>query len=395
MRRCEILSMASVSLFLLLPLFFTASAQQRQSNIRLDSSLTPTTNSSWLSPSGLYAFGFYPQGNGYGVGVFLAGIPQKTVVWTANRDDPPVNSSATLLFTSDSGLVLQEQGQTTSVISIPQSASSASLFDSGNFVLYTADRDIIWQSFEHPTDTLLPSQRLEAGSELVSAASQNDHSAGIFRLAMQDDGHLVQYPVGTPLTAEHSYWASGTNGQGNNVTLNLGHDGHLYLLNSTGVNIKNLTKGGYPTKDSIYAMRIDFDGIFRLYFYNLTHNGNWSVLWSSSIIGFVSVMQNNWTAGCERNFTAGSCKDDNRDIRIRELSNTGWEDDSYSVLSLSIKEECERACLQDCNCDTAFFNDGQCRKQRLPLRYGKRDVGLKLRFDQGWQIHIHHRQNRA
>ena len=65
--------------------------------------LTPTTNSSWLSPSGLYAFGFYKQGNGYAVGVFLAGIPQNTVVWTANRDNPPVSTKVTLNFTSDQG----------------------------------------------------------------------------------------------------------------------------------------------------------------------------------------------------------------------------------------------------------------------------------------------------
>ncbi|KAE7998016.1 hypothetical protein FH972_002595 [Carpinus fangiana] len=34
----------------------------------------------WLSRSGLYAFGFYKQGNGYAVGIFMAGIPKKTVV---------------------------------------------------------------------------------------------------------------------------------------------------------------------------------------------------------------------------------------------------------------------------------------------------------------------------
>ncbi|BFG35236.1 hypothetical protein CerSpe_215100 [Prunus speciosa] len=80
--------------FLLGIAFVTAEAQQMQSNLSRGSSLSPTTNSSWLSSPGLYAFGFYKQGNGYAVGIFLAGMPQHTVVWTANRDDPPISSNS-------------------------------------------------------------------------------------------------------------------------------------------------------------------------------------------------------------------------------------------------------------------------------------------------------------
>ncbi|XP_058006387.1 G-type lectin S-receptor-like serine/threonine-protein kinase LECRK1 isoform X1 [Hevea brasiliensis] len=401
MHRAQNLSMASVILFLFLSFtsIFKALAQRRYSNISLGSSLTPTTNSSWWSPSGLYAFGFYPQGTAYAIGVFIAGIPQKTVVWTAKRDDPPVDSNVNLLI-NDAGLVLEAQSQTTTVISAPQPASSASLFDSGNFVLYNSDRDIIWQSFDHPTDTLLPTQRLEADSELVSAVSETNHSTGIFRLRMQTDGNLVQYPVETPETAPYAYWSSGTDGSGNNVTLNFDYDGRLYLLNSTGFNIREITPGGYPTKETIFVMRIDFDGIFRLYSYNLKQNGNSSVLRESTtnkcqpkglcglnsycdlndlepkcicLPGFASVNPGDRTAGCERNFTAESCKEDHKSIRIQEVLSTAWEDVSYSDLSLSIKGECEQACLQDCNCDAAFYKDGLCKKQKLPLRYGRRN----------------------
>uniref|UniRef100_A0A2N9JBM5 Bulb-type lectin domain-containing protein n=1 Tax=Fagus sylvatica TaxID=28930 RepID=A0A2N9JBM5_FAGSY len=82
--------MEAILFILLLSAIFSAEAQQNESIISLGSFLKPTTNSSWLSRSGLYAFGFYQQSNGYAVGVFLAGIPGKTVVWTANRDNPPV-----------------------------------------------------------------------------------------------------------------------------------------------------------------------------------------------------------------------------------------------------------------------------------------------------------------
>ncbi|KAM0976983.1 hypothetical protein FF1_019878 [Malus domestica] len=176
-----------------------AQAQQMQSNVSLGSSLMPITNSSWLSRSGVYALGFYKEGNGYALGIFLAGIPQTTIVWTAKRDDPPLSLDVTLVFTSDGFTLPSTQGQKF-VIKFNTSAFSAFMLDSGNFVIYNAGQDIVWQSFEHPTDTLLPGQCLFAGDELFSAKSKSDHLTGIFRLKMQADGNLVQYPVNTPDT---------------------------------------------------------------------------------------------------------------------------------------------------------------------------------------------------
>jgi hypothetical protein len=183
---------------------------------------------------------------------------------------------------------------------------------------------------------------------------------------MQTDGNLVQYPVNTPETATYAYFATSVGGLGDNVTLNMDADGYLYLLNATSFNIGNLTKGGYPTAETIYLVRIDADGIFRLYSYNLKQNGKWSIIWSSSsdecapkglcglngfcvlndqkadcvcLPGFEMVQQGNWTAGCERNFTAESCKSKNGDItyNMQEVPNTIWEDVSYSALTVAIQ----------------------------------------------------------
>ena len=199
------------------------------------SALTPTTDSSWLSPSGLYAFGFYKQGNGFSVGVFLAGIPQKTVVWTANRDNPPVSAEATLNFTSDGRLVLQSaQGAETSVANF-SSASSASMLDTGNFVVYNSTNNTIWESFQNPTDTLLPTQRLFYDDVLDSSVSESNQSTGRFRAIMQQDGYLALYPLGTPYSIEYGYWSVGINAPQFNATLNLDVDGHLYLANTSGI----------------------------------------------------------------------------------------------------------------------------------------------------------------
>lgn len=394
--------MASTALlFLLLSAFcVAAAAQQRGSNISRGSSLTPTSNSYWLSPNRQYAFGFYKQGDGYYLGIFLKGIPQKTVVWTANRDDLPVPSTATLHFTSEGRLRLQTQGQQKEIAN-SASAYSASMLNSGNFVLYNSDGDIVWQSFDLPTDTLLPGQRLSAGKELLSSMSETNPSTGLFRLKMQNDGNLVQYPVEAPDTATYAYYASGTDGKGDNVTLNLDDEGHLYLLNTNGSNIKNITDG--YNNENLYRLRIDPDGIFKLYSHDLGQNGSWSILWRSSadkcapkglcgvngfcvllddradcvcLPGFDFVVASNWSSGCIRNFEEDICKskDGSTKYTMSTLDNTWWEDASYSTLSLPTQEDCEQACLEDCNCEAALFEDGSCRKQRLPLRFGRRSL---------------------
>ncbi|RVW32727.1 G-type lectin S-receptor-like serine/threonine-protein kinase LECRK1, partial [Vitis vinifera] len=368
--------MASTTLlFLLLSAFCVAAvAQQRGSNISRGSSLTPTSNSFWLSPNRLYAFGFYKQ----------------------------VPSTATLHFTSEGRLRLQTQGQQKEIAN-SASASSASMLDSGNFVLYNSDGDIVWQSFDLQTDTLLPGQRLSAGKELFSSVSETNPSTGMFRLKMQNNGNLVQYPVKTPDAPTYAYYTSETGGVGDNVTLLLDGGGHLYLLNTNGSNILNITDGGYDN-ENLHLLKIDPDGIFKLYSHDSGQNGSWSILWRSSndkcapkglcgvngfcillderpdckcLPGFYFVVESNWSSGCIRNFKEEICKsnDGRTKYTMSTLENTRWEEASYSNLSVPTQEDCEQACLEDCNCEAALFEDGSCKKQRLPLRFGRRSLG--------------------
>ncbi|KAJ0086819.1 hypothetical protein Patl1_08203 [Pistacia atlantica] len=394
--------MVAMLFFLLLFTNFRATTQQEHLNINLYSSLTPTGNSSWLSPSGFYGFGFYSQGNGFSVGIFIAGIPQKTVVWTANRDSPPVPGNVTLHLTGGGSLMLQSaDGQEESIISTSVPIAKASMFDSGNFVLYNSDEEIIWQSFRKPTNTILPGQSLLAGEELYSSVSETDQSTGIFRLKMQYDGNLVQYPKDTPDLAPYSYFSSFTDGRGGNVSLNLDSDGHLYLLDSKGSNIKNFTPGGNSTKELFYLMRIDIDGIFRVYSFTLNQS-NLSVVWVSSnekcspkgicglnrycfqndqeigcqcLPGFAASGEGSRISGsCQKNFSTESCESKYGNIiySIERVANTTWEDNPYSILSLPTEEECVEVCLEDCNCEAAMFKDGKCKKQKLPLTYGRK-----------------------
>ncbi|PON72506.1 S-receptor-like serine/threonine-protein kinase [Parasponia andersonii] len=410
--------MAFVGVLLQLSIYLlsiTVNAQINQSNmISLGSSLSPRANSTpWRSPSGLFAFGFYPQGDSFAVGILMLNQPETTVVWTPNRDDPPVSSKATLELTRKGELLLRsEQGKSKSIASISNPASSAAMLDSGNFVLYDDDSRIIWESFDFPTDTILGGQNLTSGNYLVSSLSKSDHSSGRFQLSMQEDGNLVLYPVNSSFITEDSYWASGTNGFVADLRLN--QTGFLYLPGGTdfGRPWRHLLANGRSGENEtvvLYRATVDSDGIFRLYSHSFSSNNSSRVVvkWSAldngcqvkGFCGFNSFCELNGeeascycfpgfdfidprskSLGCYQNFAEDNCREDAESGLMRynittPLENVSWINYPYSVLPLK-KELCSKSCLDDCNCWAVSYTSDNCRKYKLPLRYARRSQNI-------------------
>ncbi|KAK8480323.1 hypothetical protein V6N13_149597 [Hibiscus sabdariffa] len=394
--------MAFLLLFLLSFVFNPANAQSRSSIIEPGSSLSPNNNSYWLSESGQFAFGFYPYGNGYSVGIWFENIPQKTVVWTLNRDDPPFTGDATLLLSTQGRLVVRPtQGQEVLIADVANAASSASMLDSGNFVLFGSSSGIIWQSFGFPTDTILPNQRL-VNNNLVSDVSETNHSSGKFLITMQPDGNLVQYPVGA-VEMGFGYWNSKTYGAGSGVSLNLDTDGLLFLQNATGFNLTSLNNKVAASGKPIYRARIDADGIFRLYSHSSNRSDNWFIEWSSSdnkcdpigLCGensycvsmegepvcqcpprFVYIDEEHKDLGCRKNYSLVACTERNyQTFNFSKLVDFSWKDsDSYLDVSARTENDCRSECSRDCNCEAALYNNQLCKKLKLPLRFGRRDT---------------------
>ncbi|XP_050292515.1 G-type lectin S-receptor-like serine/threonine-protein kinase LECRK2 [Quercus robur] len=405
--------MASMSIvfFLLFTSFIGGRAVPKQSShIALGSSLSPITQpTSWLSPSQKFAFGFYRQGSGFAIGIWLVSGDNTTVVWTAIRDHPPFASNAMLVFTEDGKLLLRtERGQEKLIANATDSASHASMLNSGNFVLYDKDSKIIWQSFYFPTDTILGGQTLFAGYQLFSGLTENDHSTGRFHLKMQDDGNLVLYPVNTGDTPGDAYWNTETFGYGSKFHLYLNKSGSLFIVNGTTLNIVyGLNKDSSTASNqnnAIYRATLDFDGVFRLYSHVYDESGyKVSKLWKAlddpchvkSFCGFNSfctmnddqpyciclpgtdfVDVNRNSLGCERNFSEAGCRVGTKNASfydITTMENLMWGDRPYVVSPMSI-EECNRSCLEDCDCGAALFKSDSCMKQKLPLRYVRRDM---------------------
>lgn len=86
------------------------------------------------------------------------------------------------------GLVGLETGPALDMVGL---VAYAAMLDTGNFVLAANTSAVLWQSFDFPTDTLLPSQVLSRGDVLVSTFSELNHSRGKFKMTLQPDGNLM------------------------------------------------------------------------------------------------------------------------------------------------------------------------------------------------------------
>ncbi|KAG6392227.1 hypothetical protein SASPL_146440 [Salvia splendens] len=174
-----------LSLFLLTTSFISAHT------ITTSQTLSDNRNDTLVSSNGAFALGFYSPAssrNRY-VGIWYNNMKDKTVVWVANRDDPLPDRSGVLKVIEPGRLLLLNNATKATIWSANISRSAqhsplARLLDSGNLVVVdeSDESNIIWQSFDYPTDTFLPGMKLGknfvSGHEVyVSSANSNDDPA--------------------------------------------------------------------------------------------------------------------------------------------------------------------------------------------------------------------------
>ncbi|GJZ55272.1 G-type lectin S-receptor-like serine/threonine-protein kinase SD2-5 [Tanacetum coccineum] len=123
------------------------------------------------------------------------------VVWLANRDDP-VGLGATLNLTPAGELVLKDIGGSTvwTTNTTGKSVAGMNLTDTGNLVLFDVHGLVVWQSFDHPTDCLLPGQKLLQGQKLIASVSSTDWTTqqSLYAFKLSRDG-LYAYFKANPL----------------------------------------------------------------------------------------------------------------------------------------------------------------------------------------------------
>ncbi|XP_017416602.1 G-type lectin S-receptor-like serine/threonine-protein kinase At1g11300 [Vigna angularis] len=152
-------------------------------------------NETITSTGGNYALGFFTPQNSTKRYVGIWWQPKFTVIWVANRNQPLNDSSGVVTISKDGDLeVWNSQNHviwSTNVYSVGSNTTSK-LLDSGNLVLQeSSSRRTIWESFQHPTNTLLPNMKISTNKvtgekvKLTSWKSPSDPSTGSFSLSVE------------------------------------------------------------------------------------------------------------------------------------------------------------------------------------------------------------------
>ncbi|KAM3747669.1 hypothetical protein ACB098_05G052300 [Castanea mollissima] len=206
--------------FLCLLLFLGLSSSQQRNTLVQRQELKH--GDELVSADGKFRLGFFnlTSNNSY-LGIWYDGDSPTNVVWVANPNAPLFGNSASLIIDNYGSLNISYSKMGPPISLYPgQEASncSAVLLDTGNFVLHelnsdgTVKRDL-WQSFDYPTDTLLPGMKLgfstksEQTWSLKSWRSDVVPDTGAFTFGMNVDSipgnefNIMQH--------DEEYWTGG------------------------------------------------------------------------------------------------------------------------------------------------------------------------------------------
>jgi len=154
-----------------------------------------------VSYEGEYGFGFVTTPND--TTLFLLAIlhmGSNRMVWVANRGLPVSNSDKFVFDEKGNLYLLKGAAVVWSAGTEDKGVSSMELKDTGNLVLLGNDSSVIWQSFSHPTDTLLPMQDFIEGMKLFSEPGPNNLT---YVLQIESGNPILSTGLQTP----QPYWS--------------------------------------------------------------------------------------------------------------------------------------------------------------------------------------------
>ncbi|XP_058730932.1 G-type lectin S-receptor-like serine/threonine-protein kinase RKS1 [Vicia villosa] len=351
-----------------------------------------------VSKSKTFALGFFTPGKSTSryVGIWYNNLPNQTVVWVANRDTPINDTSGILSIDPSGNLVLHHNRSTipiwSSNVSFPQSLTNhtsaviAQLSDIANLVLKLNNTEtVLWESFDHPTDTWLPYQTLGFDRKnnqswfLQSWKTDDDPGKGSYTLNFSTVGlpQLFMY------NHDLSWWRGG-HWNGELIV------GQPYMkrdmYNISFVEHDNYVALTYNMFDTSVILRIVLQqsGFFQAFTWD-SHESQWNPYWSeptdhcdnygtcgsnsncdpsnlenfkcTCLLGFEPKYPRDWydsrvgSGGCVRKKGVSVCRNGEGFVKVVSLK---VPDTSVAVAKGGLSlEECEKECLRNCSC-TAY-----------------------------------------
>ncbi|XP_027151637.1 G-type lectin S-receptor-like serine/threonine-protein kinase At4g27290 [Coffea eugenioides] len=379
-----------------------------------------------ISSGGTFELGFYSpdsSSNNRYVGIWYKQVSPVVVVWIANRD-VPVNGTNGLLKVTDQSKLTIFNGEGTAIWSTNSTRlvqkPVAQLLDSGNLVVKDAadanPANYLWQSFDHPTDTLLPGMKLGLdwvkgiNRYLQSSKSKADPSRGYFTYQMDPNG----FPQLFLMNDSIPQFRSGT------------WDGKQFI-GSPGLNSNPLyTYEFVNTPQEIYyrfdlysssvysILTLKSNGVLQRLNYN-PRNQDWtdyldapadscddyglcnaygicsivSSPFCSCLDKFVPVspfdwQTTDWSSGCKRRVPLDCQKGDG----FLKYSGIKLPDTRHSRYNQSMSlKECEKLCMKNCSC-TAYSNSDTTGKGSVCLLWFDNLIDIKKLSDSDQYIYI-------
>lgn len=365
-------------------------------------------NKNWVSENGGFAFGFLDKNgddiDSYVVGVRynLGNITENVPVWTVGGGvKVPMNS--TVRLDMDGRLVLIDNSHGNVVWSSNSSTmgvEKATLLNNGNLVLLDNKDKAIWESFNSPTNVLLPGQSLCYPQNLRAPSTKSTLS--YYSLLIRQSGELA-------LVWEHNvtYWKSQFSSSQIVKEARFDTDGVLGLFDADNKVVWSVSSRDFGDPSvSLRHLRIDQDGNLRIYSWdNLSHT--WKSGWQAvkeecnvfgacglySVCGYNSSSpvckclyspDSEWELaasavtsnglGCPKTVDLGNCRAHSIMFGMRQTVVYGLYPPNDVNMFMSEKD-CKDYCLNDTNCFAiTSMNDGSglCTVKRTSFISGYR-----------------------
>ncbi|GMY37024.1 G-type lectin S-receptor-like serine/threonine-protein kinase RKS1 [Fagus crenata] len=349
---------------------------------------------SLISKEKNFALGFFSRGNSSNryLGIWYVKVTQHTVVWVANRNDP-INDTSGVLSINQFGNLDLHDGYNHLVWSTNVSVQGtiispvAQLQDSGNLVLVQdyINEQMLWQSFDYPTDTLLPKMKLGLNRKtgldrfLTSWKSQDDPGSGDCLYKMNPSGNpQVFLYKGSTLYFRSSPWpwqlsaAPVSLGYNFNFVNNEDDVSYTFLVDASIISRAVVHNSGllqYLTwnVDDLQWKELNSAPSYRCENYGQCGTNSKCHLDSPDDInkfectclpGYEPKSPRDWnlkdgSQGCVRKQSGMSiCGNGDGFVKVEHLKGPDTSNATWIDMSMS-STECEQACLSNCSC-TAF-----------------------------------------
>ncbi|GLJ32676.1 hypothetical protein SUGI_0657450 [Cryptomeria japonica] len=356
-----------------------------------------TGNQTIISKNGTFELGFFsPNGtNNWYIGIRYGKVAEKTIVWVANRERPAKNRPGVLKLSKQGSLDLFDaEGASLWSVNMSNKASRAVILDSGNFEVLSGGNksEIIWQSFDYPSDTWLPGMKLGGKKKLVCWKNSLDPAPGRFSYQMDPSGTKQ---IVLRWNDSVQYWESGAwDGK------SFSQIPEMWLTGMYNYSVEDTSSGFYlsytftPVAGYHMLSRFVVHKSGGLQSYVLIVHNQWSMVWSRpgdqctvyNVCGAYGTCNSYNVEFCR--CVEGFIPRDNRSWSLRDWSSTGCvrqsplncdaqkcstdgfidsratlpANDAFSYPATT-KKDCEKVCLHNCSCTAYAFNmpSGPCQ----------------------------------